>query len=123
MTQYLYSPTTRGFYLPEIHGDTIPGDAAPVTDEERAAILGTVTPGQPAPVTVVSMRQARLALLAAGLLDDANAAVAAAGQAAQIEWEFSNEVRRDNALIAALAGPLGLDDAALDALFEQAATL
>jgi hypothetical protein len=78
---------------------------------------------EPAPVTVVSMRQARLALLAAGLLDDANAAVAAAGQAAQIEWEFSNEVRRDNALIAALAGPLGLDAAALDALFEQAATL
>lgn len=123
MTQYLYSPSTRGFYLPEIHGDAIPGDAAPVTDEERAAILGTVTPGEPAPVTVVSMRQARLALLAAGLLDDANAAVAAAGQAAQIEWEFSNEVRRDNALIAALAGPLGLDDAALDALFAQAAAL
>ena len=91
--------------------------------EPPEGFLSTPPPLPPKTPTVVSMRQARLALLSAGLLDDANTAVAAAGQAAQIEWEFSNEVRRDNALIAALAGPLGLDDAALDALFVQAATL
>jgi hypothetical protein len=44
-------------------------------------------------------------------------------QAAQIEWEYAQEVRRDNALISTLAGALGLDEAALDALFEAGAAL
>lgn len=73
--------------------------------------------------TVVTMRQARLALLAAGKLAAANAAVAAAGEAVQIAWEFSSDVRRDNPLVTSLAQALSLDDAALDALFTQAAAL
>jgi hypothetical protein len=73
------------------------------------------------------MRQARLALLSAGKLDDVDAAIAALPspdkEAAQISWEYSTEVRRDSDLVAQLAPGLGLDDAALDALFTQAATL
>jgi hypothetical protein len=75
----------------------------------------------------VTMRQAQLALLGAGLLDTVNAAIAAmagdAGRAAQITWATSSAVERGNPLIAALAGALGLTDAAIDALFIQAATL
>ena len=41
----------------------------------------------------------------------------------QIEWEYAQEVQRDNALVAALGPKLGLDDAAIDSLFSMAATL
>lgn len=75
----------------------------------------------------VSMRQARLALLSAGLLTQVNTAIAAmpgtAGEAARIEWEYATEVRRDSPLIAALAPALGMTDAQIDALFVSAAGL
>jgi hypothetical protein len=71
----------------------------------------------------VSMRQARLALLGAGLLDTVNAGIGQMGQAEQIEWEYASEVRRDSALVTAMGAALNLDDAALDALFVTAATL
>lgn len=75
----------------------------------------------------VTMRQARLALLDAGLLATVNAAIAgmagAAGDAARIEWEFSSEVQRDKTLVASMAAALGLSDAQLDALFIAAAAL
>ena len=72
---------------------------------------------------VVTMRQARLALLAAGLLDSVSTAIAAAGTAAQIEWEYAQEVRRDSGLVPAMAGALGLTDAQIDALFMAASEL
>jgi hypothetical protein len=76
---------------------------------------------------MVSMRQARLALLQAGRLADVDAAIAAlpspAKEAAQIEWEYAIEVKRDSQLVTQLAPALGLDDAALDALFIAAAAL
>ena len=88
------------------------------------------TPDAPAQVQVpqsVTMRQAQLALLGAGLLDDVEAAIAAipgdAGRAAQITWDKSSAVERGNPLIGQLAETLGLDEAALDALFILAAGL
>lgn len=84
-------------------------------------------PVTPAVPTVVTMRQARLALLHAGLLGTVNSAVAtmtgAEGDAARVTWEFSTEVRRTDPLVAQLATQLGLDDAALDDLFTKAAAL
>jgi hypothetical protein len=75
----------------------------------------------------VSMRQARLALLSAGLLDSVEAAIAGlsgdAGKAARIEWEYATEIRRNNPLFAQLSAALGLSGEALDQLFIQAATL
>lgn len=68
----------------------------------------------------VSMRQARLALLQVGKLADANQAVAAAGEAAMIEWEFSGTVSRASPLVVQMGAALGLD---LDALFTLAAGL
>ncbi len=91
--------------------------AAPVVSPEeiRAAIR---------PVT---MRQARLALLAAGVLGDVAPALAALPSphrdAAEIEWEYASEVRRDAPLIAALGSALGLTEDQIDDLFEAAAVL
>ena len=73
------------------------------------------------------MRQARLALLAAGKLAAVNAAINALPDppktAALIEWEYSNAVRRDSQFVALLGPALGLDAAGLDALFVSASKL
>lgn len=90
-----------------------------------------LAPQPPAPAPAVpqsvTMRQARLALLQAGLLGTVNTTIAAmpgaAGEAARIEWEYSGEVWRNKELVAALGPALGLNDAQLDALFVTAAAL
>jgi hypothetical protein len=76
---------------------------------------------EPDPVTRVTMRQARLALLEAELLDDVDAAVTQAPRAVQIEWEYATTVDRASPLVAAIGAGLSLDDAAIAALFEAAA--
>lgn len=73
--------------------------------------------------TSLTMKQARLALLAAGHLATVEAAVAAMPQSAQIAWEFAATVDRSDPLTAVLAGVLGLNSAALDALFTAGAAL
>ena len=77
----------------------------------------------PGVLTTVTMRQARLALLGAGLLDTVNAGMAGMSQAAQIEWEFASEVQRSNPLIGAMGAALGMTDAQLDDLFTLGSTL
>ena len=95
----------------------------------KDAEIARLTALIPAPVIVdgvpqtVTMRQARLALLSAGLLDLVTEAVAGAGQAAQIEWEYASDVGRNATLIQTLAGVMGLTDEQLDGLFVLAATL
>jgi hypothetical protein len=75
----------------------------------------------------VTMRQARLALLGAGLLPTVELAIAAmtgtAGDAARIEWEYSNSLKRSQPLVTQLAAGLGLTVGQLDALFLTASTL
>jgi hypothetical protein len=80
---------------------------------------------EPAPVVPaqVTMRQARLALLGAGMLSTVDQAVAGMTEAARIEWEYAATVERNSQLVAALAPLLGLTEAQLDDLFIQAATL
>ena len=75
----------------------------------------------------VTMRQARLAIHAAGKLSAVNAAINALPDppktAALIEWEYSSTLRRDSQFVAMLSPALGLDSAALDALFIAASKL
>lgn len=102
---------------------------AAVSAGEFGAVAAYVAPPPPPVIVprVITMRQARLALLGAGKLAAVNAAIAAmespAREAAEIEWEYAAEVDRDNALIGALASAIGLDDTALDALFTAASVL
>ena len=71
----------------------------------------------------VTMRQARLALLSAGLLDDVEMVIAAAGRAAQLEWEYAAVVERSNPAVAAVQQQEALTDAQIDDLFREAAVL
>lgn len=87
-----------------------------------------VAPTIAAPVPrSVTMRQARLALLNAGLLSSVGAAIDAMSEpsrsAARIEWEYSNELQRENALVLALAPALGLTSEQVDVLFISARAL
>ena len=69
----------------------------------------------------VTMRQARLALLGAGLLSGVDAAIdslpSPQKEAARIEWEYSQEVQRHNGFVSVLVPILGLTEAQTDALF------
>lgn len=124
---------------------TIGNDPANLFEPEYAALFRTcgpdVQPGWlddgttytappvPPPIIpqVVTMRQARLALMGALKLSTVNAAIAAMpgvqGDAARIEWEFSGEVTRAQPLVLSMGQVLGLTDAQLDALFVTAASL
>ena len=85
-------------------------------------------PPNPVPVPQsVTMRQARLALHAAGLLSGVDAAIASLSEpaktAAQIEWEYASAVERNAGLVPAMAAALGMSEANIDDLFITAATL
>ena len=75
----------------------------------------------------VTMRQARLALHAAGLLNNVATAINGltepAKTQAQIEWEYSNSLVRSNPFVATLGGALGLTSAQIDDLFIAASQI
>lgn len=80
---------------------------------------------KPDPILVpisVTPRQIRWALNAAGIRANVEAAVASSDQNTKDAWEFSNEVRRDNPLLTALASGLGLSSSNIDDLFILAGT-
>lgn len=87
------------------------------TDELRQRVPATIT-----------MRQARLALLRAGLLGAVNAAFDAIEDAddkaeAQIEWEYAATVERNATWVSNLSVALGLTVQQLDDLFIQASLM
>lgn len=95
----------------------VPLSAQELDDARRALVPAKVT-----------RRQARQALLLAGLLGNVQPAIDAIEdttlrQLAQIEWDDSQEFERHRPLLIQLAGALGLDGEALDGLFIQAAGL
>lgn len=75
------------------------------------------------PPVVVTPWQIRKALNASGLRAAVEAAVAASDQQTKDAWEFAQEFRRDNPLIAAVAGAMGKTDGEIDALFALAVSL
>jgi len=73
--------------------------------------------------SVVSMRQARLALLQSGLLDSVETFMLSAPAATKIEWEYATEVNRNYGLVLALAAQLNLSEEDIDNLFITAGSL
>lgn len=74
--------------------------------------------------TSVSMRQAQLALLQKGWLDDVEAAVAASSREVQINWATNPPVERTNPLVNyVLKNVLGRTDLEIDEVFQLAASI
>jgi hypothetical protein len=75
----------------------------------------------------VTQKQARLALLNAGLLDTIDAMVAAMpgeeGVKARIIWQYASSIQRSDPLVSAIIGTLSLTKEQLDALFIAASVL
>lgn len=96
-------------------------EVEPWTAEEIAAYRKAMVPES------VTMRQARLAMLGAGILDDVEALIQQMpgdeGRAARIDWEYALDVRRDWPLINALGSQLGLTEQQIDELFIGAAAV
>lgn len=114
----------------DVFGDAMTLIAADTGSIGWLVVDGVITEPPPKPVPVpqfVTMRQARLALHAAGLLAGVDAAIASmdepAKTAAAIEWEYASEVERNAGLVPAMAAALGMSDADIDDLFITAATL
>lgn len=137
--QYFYSPSTNGFYADKIHGANMPVDAVAISEALWQACAGQsvrpgtkglpelVPPQPPGPPRSVTMRQARLALLAAEKLGMVQLAISSLPspqkEAAQIDWEYAATVDRDSGTTMLLAQALGMKDEELDQLFVLAATL
>jgi hypothetical protein len=106
-------------------------DDLPEYIEYQSWLAASNTPqaADPVPVpSIVTMRQARLALLSAGLLPQVSVAIAAIADpaekaAAEIEWDYAATVVRGSPLVATLAAAMSLTDSQLDSLFTQAAAL
>lgn len=96
-------------------------------DKDAAIAADTEAKRLAAVPQVVTMRQARLALLGAGLLPGVAAAINALSspqkEAAQIEWEYSQTVERNRSFVLLLGAALGLTELQLDNLFTAAAAL
>lgn len=141
-----FSQSKNGFFDIFVHENTIPFDVVEIDDEYHIFLLEGQSQGKkivgdengfpilvdypvmPKPkVKIVTMRQARLALLSDGKLAAVETAINALPEPdrseARIEWDYSSEVHRDRAFVQTLGAALGLDSDALDALFTQAATL
>jgi len=94
----------------------VPWSAEEIEAERKASVPQSVT-----------MRQARLALLGAGLLDDVEAAIDAQDEPLKsqfrIEWDYATEVDRQWPTLLGLMPALGLTGEQVDALFVAAAKL
>lgn len=114
----------------------IPDGAIQLTDEQwldlcenqhyRRLVNGVITeysPPPPAPVVPqsVSPRQAKLALLSAGLLDQVEAAIESADRATQINWASASEFKRTDPVLLSIGTALNLTSEQIDDLFVTAA--
>lgn len=104
----------------------IPVDPA---NSDYAALLASGEPIAPAPAPVpvvpssVTPRQVRLLLLSQGLLSQVESIIASSDEATKITWAYASEFRRDDPLLLALGGQLGLTSEQIDGFFIAASAL
>lgn len=70
----------------------------------------------------ITMRQARLYLLGAGLLKQVESIVSQ-NEAWKTEWEYATDVVKNNQLVVTLSSQLGLSSEAIDVMFDEASKL
>lgn len=118
--------------MPIMYGRTdadpnVPGVLAVLTAEELADAYAQEMTARRSKISCTP-RQARLALLAVGILDQVDAAIASiedetARAGAAIAWEYATEVNRLDPWVVQLGGALGMSDEQLDELFVAAGGL
>ena len=102
----------------------LPTVLTPLTEGEIAAAEAAIAADAAAIVPDrVSARQARLALIGAGLIGVVEAAVAGLSAYDRAEWEYAAEIRRDHPLIASLGVALSLSTEDIDDLFRIAGNI
>ena len=118
----------------EVYDDGILTARLPLTTDQYSTVELHIGSLEPVPDKVVkgdvplevTMRQAKLALLQYGLLDQVNAAIAnmpgIQGEAARINWEYASTVKRTDPLAVNLAMLFSLSEDQLDNLFILADT-
>lgn len=127
-----YSPSSRGFYLREIHGDNIPEDCLEISIEEHAALLAGQSEGKEIvpdetgkPVLAdpqkivpgyVSAKQIRLALLQRNLLDDVEE-LFKSDRALEIDWTYATSFLREGPVVKAIATAFKMSEQDLDNFF------
>ena len=99
----------------------LPPESEPVSDAYAAALQ---TPAAVIP-SIVSRFQARAALVQAGYFDaiDGHMAALPRTNIQRMAWDEAADFDRTSTTLAAMASLLGLNDAALDALFVLAASI
>jgi hypothetical protein len=97
-----------------------------MTQAEWSAKQEAAAVAQKANITI-TMRQCRLALLAAGKLAAVDAAIGTLPEpsksAAATEWEYAHEVYRGASFVALLGAAIGFTEAEVDNLFVEAKSL
>ena len=78
--------------------------------------------------SVITMRQARLALLQEGLLDQVQSTIdsiedPSVRASAKIEWEYATEINREHPWVQNLSSSMGISENRLNELFRLASTL
>jgi hypothetical protein len=109
-----------------LYGVAQPGKAEEWLEDDHPEVVAFNNPPPPVPQTV-SMAQARLALIVAGLFSTIDAGLKALPEpqrtTALTAWEYAPTVSRNGALVTTLAGQFGLTEAQLDGLFTAAAAI
>lgn len=112
-----------GMSIPKDTANRHYAEALAMVATNEAEIVPYVPPPEPVPASVTRF-QARAALLQAGLLDAATAAVEASGDAfTKLAWAEASEWRRESALVVGMATAIGLTSDQIDDLFRAAAQI
>lgn len=119
-----YKTPDNRLYAFELDGsqDHLIGAEMVLITEDEAALIRAVSIA-PTKITSITPRQIRQVLTAAGVRAQAEAAVAAGDQDLKDWWEFASSFERDHPVLISMATSLGLTEAQIDELFQQAALL
>jgi hypothetical protein len=91
--------------------------------EAQGNTIPAYAPPPPSPVEIVSARQFKLQLLAAGLLDQVDAWIAGQAKAVQIAYEYSGTFVRTEPMMTSGFAAMGFTDEQVDAFYLAASRL